>query len=367
MGFIVDESPCFPRSRGIVFVSRRLTLKKYTYSLVIALSIMSMVVSFACSPTPTSTPPTSPLTPTQTTPEKPPQPAIPPQEAPPTFPLTVTDDLGRKVTIEKLPRRIVSLAPSNTEILFALGLGDKIVGTTDYCDYPEEAKSKPRVSGYSTPNLEKLVSVEPDFIVAESIQEKTVLPALEKLQIPVFVTSATSIDSILKDIEVLGKINGKSKAAEQLVADMTNRIEAITSRTTTLAQNERLQVLYVIWFNPIWTMGGDTFTDDLITQAGGLNVFSSDFEKSRVVSLEAVVNKNPKVIIVSAMATSADMIFNNIKKETRLASVDAILNNRIYKISDSNLIERPGPRIVAGLEEMASLIHPELFGSRKTD
>ena len=114
-------------------------------------------------------------------------------------------------------------------------------------------------------------------------------------------------------------------------------------------------------------MGSNTFTDDLIGQAGGINAFAADFEKSRVVSLESVVNKNPQVIIVSAMATSADMILNSIKKETRLVTVDAIKNNRIYKISDSNIIERPGPRIVEGLEEMAKLIHPEIFGSRETD
>jgi len=340
-------------------------MKKRLSCLLTLLAIAILAISFACTPSPQPTPPSPlPPPPSPTTPEKPPQQVTPPQEELPTFPLTVTDDLGRKVTIEKLPQRIVSLAPSNTETLFALGLGDKIVGTTDYCDYPEEAKTKPRVSGYSTPNLEKLVSVEPDFIVAESIQEKTVLPALEKLGIPVFVTSATSIDVILKDIEVLGKINGKSKAAEKLIADMTKRIEAITSKTTPLAQNDRPQVLYVVWFNPIWTMGSNTFTNDLITRAGGINIFSGDFEKSRVVSLEAVINKNPQVIIVSGMGTAADVIYNGIKKETRLVSVDAIQNNRIYKISDSNLIERPGPRIVEGLEEMATLIHPELFGSR---
>ena len=343
-------------------------MKKQIFGLLALLFIAILVISCACPSTQSPTPPPTESPPSSsTTTEKPPQQAAPLQEELPTFPITLTDDLGREVTIEKLPQRIVSLAPSNTEMLFALGLGDKIVGTTDYCDYPEAAKSKTRVSGYSTPDLEKLVSVEPDFIVAESIQEKTVLPALEKLGIPVFVTSATSIDIILKDIEALGKINGKSKAAEKLIAKMTQRIEAITSRTTSLTQDDRPQVLYVIWFNPIWTMGSNTFTDDLITQSGGINIFSADFEKSRVVSLEAVVNKNPQVIIVSAMATSAEMIFNSIKKETRLVTVDAIENNRIYKISDSNIIERPGPRIIEGLEEMAKLIHPELFGSRETN
>jgi iron complex transport system substrate-binding protein len=109
-------------------------------------------------------------------------------------------------------------------------------------------------------------------------------------------------------------------------------------------------------------MGSETFIDDLIKQAGGVNVFGADFKKSRVVSLEAIITKNPQVIIVSGMGTTGDLIYNNIKRETRLRDVDAMRNNRIYKISDANLIERPGPRIVDGLEEVAKLLHPDLFG-----
>jgi iron complex transport system substrate-binding protein len=121
--------------------------------------------------------------------------------------------------------------------------------------------------------------------------------------------------------------------------------------------------LYVVWHQPIWTMGKDTFIDDMIRTAGGANIFSSDFDKSRVVSLESILTKNPQVIIVTGMATSGDLIYNSIKSEERLKPVDAMANNRIYKISDSNLIERPGPRIVDGLAEMAKLIHPEIFGT----
>lgn len=329
-------------------------MKKYIYSILTLIAIVCLTLIPACAPTPT--PPPAP-------PSPPPTPS-PAQEELPTYPITVIDDLGRKVTIQKLPQRIVSLAPSVTEMLFALGLDDRIVGTTDYCDYPEAAKSKTRVSGYSTPDLEKIVAVQPDLILAESIHENTVLPALEKLGLPVFVTSATSIDVILHNITALGQVTGKSKAAQTLVGDMTKRIDAVTSKTTALAPKDRPGVLYVVWFNPIWTMGSKTFTDDLISKAGGINVFSADFEKARVVSLEAVVTKNPQVILVSAMATTADLVYNNIKKETRLASVDAIKNDRIYKISDSNLIERPGPRIVQGLEEVVKLVHPEIFGAR---
>jgi iron complex transport system substrate-binding protein len=112
-------------------------------------------------------------------------------------------------------------------------------------------------------------------------------------------------------------------------------------------------------------MGRETFINDLIQKAGGVNIFADDFEKSRVVSLEAIIQKNPQVILVSRMSTTGDLIYNNIRKETRLAGVDAMSNNRIYEISDANLVERPGPRIVDGLEEVAKLLHPEIFGTVK--
>jgi iron complex transport system substrate-binding protein len=289
----------------------------------------------------------------------------PPPEELPQFPLTVVDDLGRTVQIEKLPQRIVSLAPSNTEIIYALGLEDKLVGTTDYCDYPEAAKSKPRVASYTTPNLEKVVAVQPGLILAEAIHEKTALPAMEKLGLTVIVTSATSLDTILNDIKLIGQINGKSQAAATLVGSLNSRIQAVVSKTSTLTPEQRLKVLYVIWHDPIWTMGRETFTNDLIWKAGGVNIFADDFEKSRVVSLESIIQKNPQVIIVSGMATGGDLIYNSIMKDSRLSGISAMRDNHVYKISDANLTERPGPRIVDGLEEVARLLHPEIFGTAK--
>jgi iron complex transport system substrate-binding protein len=339
-------------------------MKQCILGISILLAMVALVFSVAClSPTPPPAPTTAPISPSTTT--KPSEEAKPEPEILPSFPLTITDDLGRKITISKLPQRIISLAPSNTEILFALGLGDSIVGVTDYCDYPEAAKAKPRVAGYSTPDLEKVVSLEPDLILAESIQEYTVLPALEKLGLTVIAMSATSIDAVLHDISLVGQISGKSKTATQLVSDLNQRINAVTTKTENLKPEQRLRVLYVVWHDPIWTMGSKTFIDDLITKAGGINIFANDFEKSRVVSLESIITKNPQVIITSSMATSGDLIYNSIKKETRLSTVDAMMQNRIYKISDANLVERPGPRIVNGLEELAKLIHPELFGTTK--
>ena len=337
--------------------------QRFTHLLYLAVALGLIYLAACAAPSPPAEikpPPPSPVE-VQVQPEKP----EPPPEELPQFPLTIVDDLGRTVQIAELPQRIVSLAPSNTEIIYALGLEDRLVGTTDYCDYPEAAKSKPRVSGYSTPNLEKVVSVQPELILAEAIHEKTVLPALENLKLTVIVMSAKSLDTVLNDIKLVGQVNGKSQAAATLVDSLNARIQAIVSKTDTLTPEQRVKVLYVVWHDPIWTMGRETFINDLIWESGGVNIFADDFEKSRVVSLEAIIQKNPQVILVSGMGTTGDLIYKNIMKETRLSGVDAMRNNRIYKISDANLIERPGPRIVDGLEEVAKLLHPEIFGNVK--
>jgi iron complex transport system substrate-binding protein len=354
----------FAGAWGFSILSGRSEMKHRIIHLLYPAVALGLILAAACAApsAPAATTPTPPSTPPAQV-QAPPEAPQPPAEEVPQFPMTITDDLGRKVQIDKLPQRIVSLAPSNTEIVYALGLEDKLVGTTDYDDYPEAAKSKPRVSSYTTPDLEKVVAVQPDLILAESIDEKTALPAMEQLGLTVIVTSATSIDTILNDIKMIGEINGKSQEAAALVDSLNARIQAVVSKTDTLTPEQRPRVLYVIWNDPIWTMGGNTYTDDLISKAGGVNIFSKDFEKSRIVSLESIIEKDPQVILVSGMATSKDMIYNGIMKDSRLSGVSAISNNRVYKISDANLTERPGPRIVDGLEEVARLLHPEIFGT----
>src|SRR4030042_17814 len=168
-------------------------------------AILGLICSVACVGEHLPTEPTPPQPPPSQ--EKPPEQAEPEIEELPSFPLTVVDDLGRTVKIERLPQRIISLAPSNTEIIYALGLEDRLVGTTDYCDYPEAAKYKPRVAGYVNPDLEKVVSQQPDLIIAEAIHENTVLPALEKLGLTVIIMSASSLDVVLDDIKLIGEIH----------------------------------------------------------------------------------------------------------------------------------------------------------------
>jgi len=179
-----------------------------------------------------------------------------------TAPGAVLDDLGRSVDIEEIPQRIVSLAPSNTEILFALGLGEKVVGVTEYCNYPPEALDKEKVGGYSTPDIEKIIALQPDLILASSIHAKELIPALEQRGLTVFALEPKSIDGILEDIRMVGKIAGKEEEASVLVTQMENKIKAITDKTKEL--EERPRVFYITWHDPIFSVGSETSIHELI-------------------------------------------------------------------------------------------------------
>ncbi len=276
-----------------------------------------------------------------------------------TYPITLTDDLGREVTIEALPQRIVSLAPSNTEILFALGLGDRVVGVTDFCDYPPEAQEKESIGGPWTPDVEKLVALQPDFVLAAAINPIDVINTLEGLGVTVFGVEATDLDDILHDIRTVGQITDKEAGADAITTDMQNKIDTITAETAGLPQNEKPRTFHICYHEPIWTAGNGTFIHDLIEKAGGVNIFA-DIDDYQSVDIEAVIGRNPEVIIVTAMGGTASGTWDWVLTEPRLAGVSARQNGRAYYV-ESNWVERPGPRIVLGLEAVAKYIHPELF------
>ncbi|HEX73549.1 MAG TPA: cobalamin-binding protein [Dehalococcoidia bacterium] len=276
-----------------------------------------------------------------------------------TYPITVTDDLGREVTIEALPERIISLAPSNTEILFALGLEDRVVGVTDFCDYPAEALEKEKVGGPWTPNIEKIVALEPDFILAEEINPIDVIDTLEGLGLTVFGIESTDLDDLLNDINTVGIVTDKESEAEALIDDMQSKIDAVTAETGGLVPGEKPGVFHILWHDPIYTSGQGTFVYDLLEKAGGVNIFG-DLEGWPTVSLEAVITRDPEVIIVTAMGGTASGTWEWVNTESRLEDVSARQNGRVY-FAESNWLERPGPRIVLGLEQIAKYIHPDIF------
>jgi len=278
-----------------------------------------------------------------------------------TFPMTVIDDLGRTITIDKAPQRIVSLAPSNTEILFDLGLGDKVVGDTLYCDYPDAAKDKPKVGGYSDIDIEKVVSLAPDLILAEDIHKAEVIPALERLGFKVYALVPHNLDEIMDSVTTTGRLTGTSKEAKPIVSDMQKRIQVIMDKTLNLTDAQKPRVLYVIWQEPLMSSGTDTPIYEMITKAGGSSIVQNQ-TGFPTLSLESVIAADPQVVICNVDSSfpggDAPLVF--MQTEPRLKTIAARVNGKVYGINAS-LTNRPVPRIIDGFEWMAAMIHPELF------
>ena len=263
----------------------------------------------------------------------------------------VFDDLGRLVAINGTPQRIVSLAPSNTEILFALDLGDKVVGVTDWCDYPPEALEKEKVGGYDTPDIEKIFALNPDLVLVAYGTTMDVINNLVGRELTVFGIKSTDLDDVINDIRTVGEITDKEVEAQALTSEMESRIEAVTNQTSELENRPR--VFYIVWHDPLWTAGSGTFIHELIEKGGGVNI-CQNITGYTTITLEEVVARNPEVIITSEWS------FEWAMNETSLNSTDARQNGRIYQ-GDDDLVQRPSPRLVKGLEWFAHYIHPEIF------
>ncbi|MDH5365231.1 MAG: cobalamin-binding protein, partial [Dehalococcoidia bacterium] len=263
----------------------------------------------------------------------------------------VFDDLDRLVAINGTPQRIVSLAPSNTEILFALGLGEKVVGVTDWCDYPPEALEKEKVGSYDTPDIEKIVALTPDLILVAYGTTMDVINNLVGLGLTVFGIKTTDLDDVLNDIKTVGEITDKEVEAQALTSEMESRIQAVTDATSELEQRPR--VFYIVWHDPLWTAGSGTFIHELIEKGGGVNI-CQNITGYTTISIEEVVARNPEVIITSEWS------FEWASNATELQGTNASQEGRIYQ-GDDDLVQRPGPRLVEGLEWFAYFIHPEIF------
>ena len=277
--------------------------------------------------------------------------AKPTYEAEPASQLYVFDDLGRLVPINGTPQRIISLAPSNTEILFALGLRERIVGVTDYCDYPPEALNKTKVGGYANPDAEKIVALNSDLILVAHGTPMDVINNLVGLGLTVFGIKTTDLDDLLNDIRRIAEITDKEVEAQALTFEMESGIQAVTNQTDELEQRPR--VFYIVWHDPLWTAGSGTFINELIEKSGGVNIFQN-VTGYPTISIEEVIARDPEIIITSEW--SYEWAIN----ASELASTNASQTGRIYTLDD-DLVQRPGPRLVEGLEWFAHFIHPEMF------
>ncbi len=230
------------------------------------------------------------------------------EEGKPTYPMAITDGLGRTVPIPHEPERIICLTPSSAEIVFAIGAGDMVVGVSEYTKYPVEAQRITKIGSYANLNLEKIVSLEPDVLFADPYQQQAV-ESLEKLGLNVVVLNYKSIEQILSNITLVGKVIGQEEEASSLVRSIETKIEAIVAKTANLKETEKSRVLYL--YEPIWIAGSGILADDYIQKAGGNNVVS-DIEGCKQTNLETIVARNPDVILcVVGYVPTFDWVMND--------------------------------------------------------
>lgn len=274
----------------------------------------------------------------------------------------VTDQTGRSVNIPEKPTRIVSLAPSITETLFALGLGDQLVGDTDYCEYPPEARLKSRVGPVLNPNLEKIVELKPDLVLGSREANRIeTADRLERLGIPLYGVTAETVDGTLSSIEDLGQVLNRKIEARRLVAELRSRISRVEQR---VAGRRRPKVLFVVWYRPLTTAGPHTFVADVVRRAGGVSISDDLSGEWPRLSLEEALRRDPDVILFPSAESFApspeELMVLPGWKEFR-----AVKNHRLHFVSDS--VVRPSPRLVDALEEVARILHPELSSSGRED
>ncbi len=261
------------------------------------------------------------------------------------------------------PQRIISLAPSVTEVLFALGLDDRVVGVTRFCQYPAEAVGKPRVGGYFDPNYEAILALKPDMVFTLTGKEEN-RPAFEKMGLRCVALCHLNVEGILDSIEQIGRICDVAEAADRLLADLRGRMRQIERRTAGL---RRPRVLFAIdrprgsgRLDDVYIAGSDGHVDRMIAMAGGQNAYRGPI-RFPIVSAEGILGLNPEVLIdmVPSLADDPSVAAAAAKDWRQLPQVDAVAHDRVHVLNE-NFISVPGPRFILVVEKLARLIHPEV-------
>jgi iron complex transport system substrate-binding protein len=273
------------------------------------------------------------------------------------YPLRLKDEVGREVTLSSPPKRIVSLAPNITEILFSLGLDEEIVGVSIHCNFPEKAKSKVQVGSYISLDFEKITSLQPDLIIATGAgNTRDMVERLERIGFKTYTIFPKKFDDILQSIRHIGQVVNREKEARGIVEGMRTRKQRVVGLTQGLS---RPKVFIQIGDAPIVTVGKGSFADDLIHLAGGENIAGKEKEVYPRFGMEEIIKRSPEVIVISSMNPRGD--YQKILQDwSQWKTIPAVKNGRIHLI-DSDLLDRPSPRIIDGLEEIARVLHPERF------
>jgi iron complex transport system substrate-binding protein len=283
--------------------------------------------------------------------------------------LSAVDDEGYTTNFTSVPQRIISLAPSNTQILYAIGVGERVVAVTDYDHYPYDfsawiaAGNMTSIGGFSTPNKEIIASLNPDLILATPVNDPDVV-TLRSLGYNVLVLNPNDVNGVFKDITMVGKATGADQNATALISLLNSQINTIEAKIAT-ANLPKPRVYYEIWTPPLMSAGGTSFINDVISKAGGINIFEDENQQYPTVSSETVVMKNPDVIMLPTNMAQADEApfygtVNDVKARPGWSSISAIQNNRVV-IVDGDLFAEAGPRIADQIAAAAKAFYPDLF------
>jgi iron complex transport system substrate-binding protein len=267
----------------------------------------------------------------------------------------VTDEAGKRVRLPSHPQRIVTLAPNLTEIVYAIGAGDRLVGNTTFCDYPPEARQVAKVGDTLQPNIERIIALRPEVIfVSTASQLETFTKQLDERSIAVYVTDPHDLEAVFRSIKTLGDLLGQQEQAEKLVSNLRSRAAAVEDA---VRARPIVTVFYQVSPSPLWTAGRRSWITDLIRRAGGKSVTAEVEGEWMRYSDEAAMASRPEAII---MATSDSMNGEKMEVAAALQKSPAALDKHVYGIN-GDFLSRPGPRLVDGLEQMARVLHPEVF------
>jgi len=282
----------------------------------------------------------------------------------------LVDDTGYVTSLEAIPDRIISMAPSTTEIAFALGLDDKIVAVSNYCDYPYdfsawiEAGNMSTIGDFNDPNMEVIASLSPDLILATAGVQGPTIGSLRDLGYKVVILNPSDIGGVMQDIELVGNATGKTVEAAALIEDLNGRINTVINTVANAVSTPT--VYYEVWYDPtsLWTAGAKAWQNALIEKAGGVNIFADQNLEYFQSSAEAVIQRNPDIILLPAEGMGKGAPFwgslDAVRARPGWNTINAIHNNGLVEV-DSNTIARAGPRVADIIEDLAEAFHPELF------
>lgn len=272
-------------------------------------------------------------------------------------PLCVKDSMGVQICLHDTPKKIISLAPSLTELVFELGAGSSLVGRTTRCNFPDEAKNVPDIGAYMKPDFEKLVAARPDLVLAPKTGIRPeLIDRLRNLKIPVYVDDSLNIEDIRNVITNIAKLLGKENQAAQIVDDMQSRRDRINEM---VKGEKKATALFVVGVRPLVVAGSKSFLGSLIREAGGVNIAESVAVEYPKFSIEEVIRANPDVILILDKECHGEDCLNQWKNHIHLKAVQ---KNRIHEL-DADLMSRPGVRTIEGLEKLSNLLHPTVFGT----